>query len=186
MKIFTSVRGRVARPAGFRRNMTKTLAQMLAMWSVFFGLGPAIVYRFEGATPFKRYRFASRRWRVAGITTFLLGWGLAEWSAVVMVWYGHGTPLPADATRDLVVAGPYHYVRNPMAMGSFAQGFAVAMFAGSPLIALYVLMGAVGWNYLVRPWEEFDLEQRFGEPYARYREAVRCWIPRTRAYQVEG
>jgi protein-S-isoprenylcysteine O-methyltransferase Ste14 len=175
----------VAQPARFRYNMAKTLAQMLIMWSIFFGLGPAIVYRVEGTTPLKRYRFASRGWRVAGAVAFLLGWALAEWSAVVMVRDGHGTPLPADAPRDLVVAGPYRYVRNPMAIGSFAQGFAVAMFIGSPLVALYVLGGSIGWNYLVRPWEELDLEERFGAPYAHYRDTVRCWIPRTRPYRVE-
>jgi protein-S-isoprenylcysteine O-methyltransferase Ste14 len=69
-----------------------------------------------------------------------------------------------------------------MAIGSFAQGFAVAMFVGSPLVAFYVLIGSVGWNYLVRPWEEDDLERRFGQPYTRYRKAVRCWIPRTHPY----
>ncbi len=95
-----------------------------------------------------------------------------------MVRYGDGTPLPADCTRRLSIAGPYRYVRNPMAMGSLAQGFAVGLFLGSPLVLLYALAGTLGWNFVVRPWEEHDLEQRFGEPYRRYRDAVRCWIPR--------
>jgi len=74
-------------------------------------------------------------------------------------------------------------VRNPMAMGSFAQGFAVGIFLGSPLVLIYVLIGTVGWNYFVRPWEELDLERRFGEPFVRYRDNVRCWVPRLRGYE---
>jgi protein-S-isoprenylcysteine O-methyltransferase Ste14 len=182
LKLLARIQGRIARPAPFHRNMVKTLIQMIVMWAIFFGIGPALAYRLESKTPLRGYRFASRRWRATGVVTFLLGWTLAETSAVYMVREGHGTPLPADAPRDLVIAGPYRYVRNPMAMGSFAQGFALAMFVGSPLVTAYVLAGAVGWNYLVRPWEEADLERRFGKPYARYRDSVPCWTPRLRPY----
>jgi protein-S-isoprenylcysteine O-methyltransferase Ste14 len=69
-----------------------------------------------------------------------------------------------------------------MAMGSFAQGIAVGLMLGSPLVVAYALAGAVGWNYVVRPWEEMDLVRRFGPPYARYRDSVRCWLPRLRPY----
>jgi len=49
---------------------------------------------------------------------------------------------------------------------------------------VYVLVGAVGWNYFVRPWEEMDLERRFGMPYDRYRDSVRCWVPRMDGYET--
>lgn len=103
-------------------------------------------------------------------------------SAWFMVTQGRGTPLPADATRELVLSGPYSYVRNPMAMGSFAQGIAVGLLLGSPLCTAYALTGAVGWNYLVRPWEEADMEGRFGEAFVRYRAHVPCWVPRLSPY----
>jgi protein-S-isoprenylcysteine O-methyltransferase Ste14 len=38
------------------------------------------------------------------------------------------------------------------------------------------------WNYGARPWEEFDLEQKFGAEYARYKNEVRCWWPRCTPY----
>ena len=182
---FNAVPGRVARPASVPRNMAKTLRQMLAMWSVFLFTLPGLVYAVEDRLRLKRYRFASRRWRLAGALLFLLGWALAEVSAVFMVVKGQGTPLPSDAPRELVIAGPYRYIRNPMAMGSLAQGFAVGLFLGSPLVVLYALIGTVGWNYTVRPWEELDLEKRFGEPYAHYRNSVRCWVPRLEAYEPD-
>ncbi|MEO6457814.1 MAG: isoprenylcysteine carboxylmethyltransferase family protein [Chloroflexia bacterium] len=182
MKALNRVHGRIARPASVRRNLTKTLVQSQSMWLVFFFLIPAYLYYSEGHAGLKRYRFTSAGWRSRGVTLFMLGWILAYISAAFMVVHGEGTPLPADATRKLVIVGPYRYVRNPMAIGSFAQGFAVAFFLGSPAVTLYVLVGSVGWNYFVRPWEESDLEWRFGAAYAHYRDHVRCWIPNLRAY----
>jgi protein-S-isoprenylcysteine O-methyltransferase Ste14 len=71
-------------------------------------------------------------------------------------------------------------------MGSFAQGIAVGLFLGSPLATAYALAGTIGWNYFVRPWEELDLERRFGAPYKAYEEHVRCWIPNLQPYESEG
>jgi protein-S-isoprenylcysteine O-methyltransferase Ste14 len=183
--LLRSVRGRLARPASTRHNLAKTLTQSLTMWAIFFGLLPAVIYSFESRAGFGRYRFASGLWRAVAVAMFVSGWALAWTSAVYMVAHGEGTPLPADATRKLVVRGPYRYVRNPMGMGSFAQGIAVGLYLGSPLVTAYALAGTVDWDLFVRPWEEYDLEQRFGEPYAHYREAVRCWVPRLRAYGGE-
>ena len=185
LKLLSGVRGRVARPASVGWNIAKTLLQSLTLWAIFLFLLPAAIYYLEGSIGLAGYRFGSPFWQIAGVTLFMLGWILAYASAAFMVVKGQGTPLPADSARKLVVAGPYRYVRNPMAMGSFAQGIAVGMFLGSPLVTLYSLIGSVGWNYVVRPWEEMDLEQRFGVEYGEYREAVRCWIPRLHGYEPE-
>ena len=186
LKLLRPVRGRVARPAGFRYNYAKTLAQTASMWLFFFGALPAVIYRTESQLKLARFRFASPFWKIVAATGFLSGAALALISAVVMVAKGEGTPLPADAPRKLVVAGPYRYVRNPMAIGSITlQGTAVGLWLGSPLVTLYALLGTLGWDLVVRPWEEADLERRFGEPYNRYRENVRCWVPRLTPYRPE-
>ncbi|HEX8229440.1 MAG TPA: isoprenylcysteine carboxylmethyltransferase family protein [Chloroflexia bacterium] len=183
--LLNNVRGRVARPASVRRNLAKTLLQVLLMWLAFFFLAPMGLYWLESKLGIARRRFASPFWRRVGVVLFAAGGTLGLTSAWFMVTRGEGTPLPADATRALVVAGPYRYVRNPMAIGSFAQGIAVGLFLGSPLATAYALAGSVGWNYFVRPWEELDLERRFGAPYRAYKERVRCWIPRLEPYKPE-
>ena len=114
---------------------------------------------------------------------FVLGGALGLTSGAVMAVRGRGTPLPADCPRELVVAGPYRFVRNPMAVAGLAQGVAVGIFLGSPVVVAYALAGGPAWHLLVRPWEEADLERRFGEPYRRYRAAVRCWLPRFPGYR---
>ncbi len=183
VRLLRGVQGRVARPASLIWNIVKTLAQSLTLWAIFYFLIPAAIYYLDGILGIAQYRFTSQGWQITGVMLFVLGWILAYTSAWFMVVHGQGTPLPADCTRELVLHGPYRYVRNPMAMGSFAQGIAVGLFLGSLSVTLYALVGSVGWNYFVRPWEEMDLERRFGAPYAHYRSNVRCWIPHLRAYQ---
>ena len=179
-----NVRGRVARPASVQRNLAKTLLQVVLMWLAFFFLAPAALYRLEDKMGIAHHRFTSPFWRRVGVLLFAAGGTLGLVSAWFMVTREQGTPLPADATRALVVAGPYRYVRNPMAIGSFAQGIAVGLFLGSPLATVYALVGSVGWNYFVRPWEELDLERRFGASYLAYKASVRCWIPRLEPYDI--
>ncbi len=72
-----------------------------------------------------------------------------------------------------------------MACASLIQGVAVGLALGSPLVLVYVLCGALAWNFGARPWEEADMEARFGEEFQRYTNAVRCWIPRLRPYSSQ-
>ena len=103
-----------------------------------------------------------------------------------MALRGEGTPLPTACARQLVVAGPYAYVRNPMAVFGLAQGAAVGIALGSWLVLAYVAAGGLLWNAVVRPAEEADMERRFGDAYRRYREQVRCWVPRRASYVPAG
>lgn len=175
-------RPRVARPAGPLWNALKTLAQTAVMWAVFFWLLPLAVYEFEDWAGFADWRTDAKWLRWVGIATFVAGglWGLRLGNRMAVL--GEGTPLPLDTARELVTVGSYAYVRNPMAMASFIQGFAVAAIVGSPAVAVYVVCGMVLWNYVARPWEERDLARRFGEPYEHYRDHVRCWLPRRTPY----
>lgn len=94
-----------------------------------------------------------------------------------MAMVGKGTPLPVDCAPRLVVKGLYRYVRNPMAIGGLGMGYAVGLGLGSFGVIAYVTVGMLFWNYVVRPIEERDLLARFGSPYERYCQRVKCWIP---------
>ena len=80
---------------------------------------------------------------------------------------------------------PYRYVQSPMAMASLLQGAAVGVVLGSSLVLAYALAGALIWNFVARPWEERDLEARFGAHSRAYGRHVRCWIPRVSPYEPE-
>ena len=102
-----------------------------------------------------------------------------------MATHGAGTPLPFQGPRSFVIAGPYGYVRNPMAIAGLGQGLSVAIVLGSLEVAAYVALGMLVWNCIVRPEEERYLENTFGEEFVRYRTSVRCWMPRAHQFQAE-
>ena len=173
-----------ARPASQRWNVAKTLMQTGLFWLTFLGLLPALVYSLETSLGLDSWRFASLPWRIVGLVLFTLGGMLGLTSGMTMAIKGKGTPLPLDCPREIVLAGPYRYVRNPMAVAGLVQGVAVGLFVGSPAVVAYALSGGPIWNYLVRPMEERDLQQRFGKPYRAYQATVHCWWPRRHPYQV--
>jgi protein-S-isoprenylcysteine O-methyltransferase Ste14 len=161
-----------------RSDVLRTFAQIVVFWGLGLVVLPIVI------------RLLEQRWAVGiafppaalpvGLGLLVLASALGIGSAVVMSTLGEGTPLPSAMPHRLVVAGPYRWVRNPMAVAGIAQGAAVGLILSSWLVVLYAVAGAVVWNLVIRPHEEADLERRFGDEFDRYRAAVRCWVPRLR------
>lgn len=165
--------------------IVRTGAQVVVFWLFFLLIVPRALALLEPAIGIPQIAgAASIRTLIAG-SLFVLGSLLGLASAWTMALHGLGTPLPIDPAHNLVVRGPYAYVRNPMAIGGLAQGLAVAIWLGSPLVALYIVVGALLWQIAIRPAEERELARRFGDSYRRYCAQVRCWLPKSRAYVAE-
>ncbi len=176
---------KMIRPAAQRSrsaDLGRTLLQVIMFWSFFLGLVPWGIQRMESYWELPSFRPMPRVGWSLLVTASLLG----LWSGFTMAWFGRGTPLPMDCANRLVVRGPYRFLRNPMAVAGLAQGSAVALILGSWGCLLYCAAGMLTWNTFVRPVEEKDLAERFGESFSRYRSAVRCWIPRLSAYEEPG
>lgn len=171
-----SLRGRASRDASPGRNLLKTLVQTVLFWGLFLAALPAGLWRLEPLVGLESFRFAPQP--AVGWTLFGACGAIGLWSGAVMALAGRGTPVPFDCPSRLVVAGPYRVIRNPMVIAGLGQGVGIGVAFGSATIIVYALAGAPVWNWLVRPWEERDLCERFGDEYARYRQSVRCWIPR--------
>jgi len=71
-----------------------------------------------------------------------------------------------------------------MAIAGIGQGLAVALIFESVPILIYSLLGAVVWHFVVRPFEERDMADRFGDSYIEYRQNVLCWIPSIRKRHI--
>ena len=91
---------------------------------------------------------------------------------------GRGTPFPLDAPRHLVIAGPYHIVRNPIMVGELAVIWGEALFFASLAVLLYAALTTVGAHLAVTYVEEPELHERFGEQYDAYCRQVPRWLPR--------
>lgn len=161
--------------------LLKTFTQIVVVWGLILFVFPYLITIVEDKIGIPRLEFAFQRPIAAFL--FVAFSSIGVYSAILMSRIGKGTPLPLDHASDLVMLGPYAFVRNPMAVSGIGQGLAVALFLGSPLVALYALMGSAIWQFVFRPMEEDDLAERFGEPYERYCSAVKCWVPKLRRFE---
>lgn len=95
---------------------------------------------------------------------------------------GHGTLAPWDPPRQLVLHGPYRYVRNPMISGVIFVLFGEALLLLSVPHATWAAF-FLGLNCVYIPLvEEPQLRRRFGESYLEYCRHVRRFIPRLRPW----
>jgi putative acetyltransferase len=151
----------------------RALSFILAVQVVVLGVVPiAIVSGADGPSlPIGALRHAG--W-------LLLGAGLAmlAWCNYAFVVRGRGTAAPYDPPRELVVAGLYRFVRNPMYVSALLITLGEALVWRSAWLIGYTILLAVAYNIFVRFYEEPHLRRVFGDSYVRYCATVPRWIPR--------
>jgi len=103
---------------------------------------------------------------------------LALLCVVVFLTSGRGTPAPFDPPRELVAAGPYRYVRNPMYVGGIATLLGADLALSSPAILVLAFAAFAIVHLFVVFYEEPALARMFGDDYARYRASVSRWLIR--------
>ena len=157
-----------------------TFFQAALFWFFFLVLLPLASLEVGERLEWSRDWFPGQQW--LGVGLLIVFSVIGVWSGWTMAIAGHGTPLPTSAAPRLVIAGPYRWVRNPMAVAGIGQGLAVGLAIGSGLMIGICVVGAVLWHVLVRPWEETDLESRFDDAYRNYRQNVGLWCPRLTPY----
>jgi len=174
-------RAKLASPA---RNIAKTVTQIVIFWGVLLFLLPYLLTLIENRLGLTRFQFQFQQ--TFSSLLFICFSVLGLWSGYTMAVAGRGTPLPLDSPRQLVISGPYAYVRNPMVIAGLGQGVAVGFWLGSTLVMIYVLIGGLIWQLLVRPLEEEDMELHFGPAYLAYRQQVHCWQPRLKPFETQS
>jgi protein-S-isoprenylcysteine O-methyltransferase Ste14 len=120
--------------------------------------------------------------QVGGLCLLALGGLLFVASLRRFVTDGRGTLAPWDPPRQLVVRGPYRYVRNPMISGVVLILFGEAMLLLSRPHLTWALI-FLGINSVFIPLlEEPLLAARFGTGYQEYCEHVPRLLPRLRPW----
>ena len=88
-----------------------------------------------------------------------------------------------EKDRELAQSGPYAFTRNPLYLGSFVIGVG-AVVAGGRIWIGAVFLAFFTWTYRgAMARESGRLEERFGERYRRYRQAVPVFVPRLTPYR---
>jgi len=115
---------------------------------------------------------------IPGIVFIAIGTPIALSCVITFVVKGRGTPAPFDAPRELVAAGPYRWVRNPMYLGA---GLIVVGYAFYERSFAVLLLAAAMWfavHLFVYFYEEPTLRQKFNGSYENYCREVSRWLPR--------
>ena len=110
--------------------------------------------------------FTDRRPMWPGVSVALLGELIQIWASAHL-----------QKNVEVVMSGPYAWVRNPMYLGRFLVGLGLALLTWRWwLVVPYVV---IFWLYAHARvlGEEQRLGERFGEEYQAYRGAVRRWLP---------
>jgi protein-S-isoprenylcysteine O-methyltransferase Ste14 len=116
--------------------------------------------------------------QIAGVAIGALGAVVALWCIATFIVVGRGTPAPFDPPRNLVVVGPYRWVRNPMYIGAGLALAGAALFYQSLGLLGYCIAFLIVMYLFVIAYEEPALRTTFGEAYAQYCQSVRRWLPR--------
>jgi protein-S-isoprenylcysteine O-methyltransferase Ste14 len=127
--------------------------------------------------------------QVAGAAVLLVGLVLFVSSLRRFATEGQGTLAPWDPPRQLVVRGPYRFVRNPMISGVVFILAAEAMVLVSRPHAAWAFIVLVGNLVYIPLVEEPLLRLRFGQPYDEYCRHVPRILPRLRPWtpdQADG
>jgi protein-S-isoprenylcysteine O-methyltransferase Ste14 len=96
---------------------------------------------------------------------------------------GRGTLAPWDPPKNLVVTGPYRYVRNPMISGVVFILAGEAFLLASRPHAMWALIFTIINLIYIPLLEEPMLEQRFGDDYREYCRHVPRILPRVRPWK---
>ena len=101
---------------------------------------------------------------------------------------GRGTPSPVDPPKELLVRGPYRYMRNPMYTGIILILFGEALLFCSRHLLLYGIVMLAAFHLFVILYEEPALTKKFGDSYQNYCQDVPRWLPKfsIRAKGIRG
>ncbi len=113
-----------------------------------------------------------------GMVLLFLGAVICGW-CVLHFRKAKGTPVPFNPPTELVIVGPYAWMRNPMVTAVFTALFGIGFILHSTSIVfiwtpLYILAHIVE----LKTVEEPELELRFGSAYRKYKRSVPMFVPR--------
>jgi protein-S-isoprenylcysteine O-methyltransferase Ste14 len=131
---------------------------------------PQILRRRLGVSPLRTTQ---------GLPVVLIGLFLVSRSAM-LIYFSQETPLWDKPSKHLRINGPYHYVRNPMALGTLLIIIGEGITFRSKAISVWATGFFALSHWLAVRVEEPSLRETFTVIYERYYAATPRWLPRLR------
>ena len=135
---------------------------------------PYLLLALTGASPSAR----PPAFRLFGLVLIFFGAMIYAWSAWTFTFVGKGTPAPFDPPRELVVKGPFRYVRNPIYVFIIIVLVGEAILLQNSALVIYTALAILFLHLWVVFYEEPTLRKRFGKSYEVYCASVSRWFPR--------
>jgi len=114
-------------------------------------------------------------WRLLGVVPVAVGILLNIW-ADQLFKRARTAVKPFEPSTALVLAGPFHFSRNPMYLGMVLAlvGIAIVLGSATPWLVVPLFVWLVTERFIIR--EERKLEATFGQQYYDYKVKVRRWV----------
>lgn len=114
---------------------------------------------------------------ISGTVLLVIGLAMAVSTMLLFNNIGKGTAAPWAPPRNLVITGPYKYVRNPMITAVLSILLAESFLLNSTALGLWFVLFFLINSIYIPQVEEKQLIKRFGEEYLEYMRKVPRWIP---------
>jgi protein-S-isoprenylcysteine O-methyltransferase Ste14 len=106
-------------------------------------------------------------------------------ASIVLTTKGKGPFVEFDPPKELVIDGPYRFVRNPVVCALLSTQFGEALaFSSTGILLMFLIFAFLGHRQVTR-LEEPLLRQRYGQAYVDYCTHVPRWIPRLTPYRPQ-
>jgi protein-S-isoprenylcysteine O-methyltransferase Ste14 len=128
-----------------------------------------------------RHGWANRRpgkWNLLALIPVVAGIVSTIWLITLHFRASPDTFLEWKQGQKLLMRSPYAVSRNPMYLCELTFWLGWALFYGSIPVFIGFLLWWAGFNFVIVPYEERELEARFGEAYRAYKAQVPRWLGR--------
>jgi protein-S-isoprenylcysteine O-methyltransferase Ste14 len=123
--------------------------------------------------------FADFAWfKYSAVLFWLLGAWIIVHCSMDIIRRGGGTPAHLDPPKQLLIAGIYRHIRNPIYLGALIVQVGYIFWFGSALAILYAFLFFLAFHFLIIAVEEPILKSTFGADYEEYQKKVPRWVPR--------
>lgn len=111
----------------------------------------------------------------------LVSLGLIALAECIRIWAvgyaGSSTRTRGDKVLELVIAGPFRHVRNPLYIANILMYTSVGMLFGFFWLTIAIAAYSILQYIFIVAYEEEILEQTFGNKYLEFSDAVPRWVP---------
>lgn len=160
-----------------KRNLSSRFGWAGIVWRVAFMVTVIVLVRLQIVTPALMTSIALAQnpfWAPFGAALCVLGVALAVW-ARVHLGRNWGMPMSIKENPELVVSGPYVWIRNPIYTGMLVAMLGTALAISLLWLAVFVI-SAVYFIYSAKKEEGIMLKE-FPNDYPAYKARTKMLVP---------